>query len=83
MLGLRFEEDSQFALVVRTANAMLRIRKIAPLVDILPGPSWLAHFPLGCKAVEEGWPLALDKKRRVLQNLVPHDARHEVLVLLG
>jgi hypothetical protein len=28
VLGLRFEEDSQFALVVRTANAMLRIQKV-------------------------------------------------------
>ena len=34
VLGLRFEEDTPFALVVRTANAMLRIQKVqafAPL----------------------------------------------------
>jgi catechol 2,3-dioxygenase-like lactoylglutathione lyase family enzyme len=28
VLGLRFEEDSPFALVVRTANATLRIQKV-------------------------------------------------------
>ena len=34
LLGLRFEEETPFALIVRTANAMLRIQKVqnfAPL----------------------------------------------------
>jgi catechol 2,3-dioxygenase-like lactoylglutathione lyase family enzyme len=40
VLGLRFEEDSPFALVVRTANATLRIQKVqtfAPLPFTLLG----------------------------------------------